>query len=120
MSLDSVHRFLADAVALYTLVLGIWGLLSSAWGQKVSEAFWVALVIGELLIMTQGLLGAFLWSQGRVPAQGVHVFYGALPALGIPAIYIVTRGAEGRRETLAYGSMALLITLLTFQAIATA
>jgi hypothetical protein len=120
MSLDSVHGFLSDAIVLYTLVLGIWGLSSFALGQGISEAYWIALVLGELLVMTQGMLGAFLWSQGQQPAQGAHVLYGAAPALGIPAVYIVTRGREGRRETLAYGSMALLITLLTFQAIATA
>jgi hypothetical protein len=120
MSLDNIHGFLADAVILYTLILGIWGVSSSALGQGISEAYWIALVIGEMLVMTQGLLGAFLWSQGQQPAQGAHVLYGAAPALGIPAVYVVSRGREGRKEILAYGIVALLITLLTFQAIATA
>jgi hypothetical protein len=120
MSLDSVHGFLADAVILYTLILGIWGVSSSALGQGISEPYWIALALGEMLLMTQGLLGAFLWSQGQQPAQGAHVLYGAAPALVIPAVYIITRGREDRKQALAYGIMALLITLLTSQAIATA
>jgi hypothetical protein len=120
MSLNTAHGQLSEAVAFYTLGLGIWGLLNFARRQEVSTGYWTALVIGELLVMTQGMLGGALWAQGHQPAQGIHVLYGAVTALGIPVVYVSTRGREGHTESLAYGGVALLVALLTWQAIATA
>jgi hypothetical protein len=41
-------------------------------------------------------------------------------ALGIPAIYVYTRGRDGRAENLAYGSMTLIVALLAYRAVITA
>lgn len=120
MSLSDVHGQLSTAVVLYTIALGVWGIFNFIRQQGVSESYWGALVIGELLIMAQGLLGGALWAQGLRPARGVHVLYGVVTALGIPAVYVYTRGREGQAENLAYGSAALIVALLTFQAIVTA
>ena len=120
MSLDGFHASLSDSVVTCTLALGMWGLLNFARRQKISEVYWGALVVGQLLVMTQGLLGGFLWAQGYQPTLGVHVIYGAVPALGIPAVYVVTRGREGRGASLAYGIVALVLAWLTWQAHVTA
>ena len=120
MSLSDVHGQLSTAVVLYTIALGVWGIFNFIRRQGISESYWGALVIGELLIMAQGLLGGALWTQGLRPARGVHVLYGVVTALGIPAVYVCTRGREGQAENLAYGSAALIVALLTFQAIVTA
>ena len=47
------------------------------------------------------------------------LIYGTLAALGIPVIYAVTRGREGRRESLAYGITLLLVALLIWGATTT-
>ena len=74
----------------------------------------------ELLILTQGSLGGLLWFQGRQPEQGIHMLYGVVAAVGIPAVYVGTRGREGRKESLAYGIAALAVALLAWLAAASA
>lgn len=120
MSLTDVHGQLSSAVMLYAIALGVWGVFNYIQRHNISAGYWGALVIGELSFMTQGLLGGLLWSQGHRPMQELHVIYGATTALGIPLIYAYTRGREGRTESLAYGSAALIVALLILQATVTA
>jgi hypothetical protein len=120
MALTDVHGRLSNAVILYAAVLGAWGIYNFVRRRKVSEGYWGALVIGELLILAQGLLGGLLWTQGERPERGVHILYGVVTALGIPAVYVYTRGREGRAENLAYGSAVLIVALLAYRAIITA
>jgi hypothetical protein len=120
MSLSEFHDQLSSAVVLYAVILGVWGLYGFVKRHGVSEGYWGALVIGELLILAQGLVGGYLWAQGLRPDRGVHVLYGVVTALGIPAVYVYTRGREGRAENLAYGSAALLVAILAYRAIITA
>ncbi len=119
MTLTEFHGQLSSAVVLYAVILGVWGVLNFVRRREVSEGYWGALLIGELLILAQGVLGAYMWYQGLRPGRGVHVLYGVVTALGVPAIYAYTRGREGRAENLAYGSMALIVALLAYRAIVT-
>jgi hypothetical protein len=120
MSLLTVHSQLSTAVILYSVILGAWGIYNFTRHQDVTEGFWGALIIAELLILGQGLLGGLLWYQGYRPERGIHLLYGVVTALGIPAVYVFTRGRDRRPENLAYGSVALLVALLAFRAIVTA
>jgi hypothetical protein len=120
MDLTNIHGRLSNAVLLYTVILGVWGFYSFIRRREMSEGYWGALMIGELLIMAQGLVGGLLWFQGHRPDRGLHVLYGVITALGIPAIYVYTRGREGRAENLAYGSASLIVALLAYRAVVTA
>jgi hypothetical protein len=120
MTLTEVHVRLSNAVILYAVILGVWGFYGFVQRRQVSEGYWGALVIGQVLILAQGLLGALLFYQGIRPDRGVHVLYGVVTALGIPAIYVYTRGRDGRAENLAYGSMTLIVALLAYRAVITA
>jgi hypothetical protein len=120
MSLTDVHGQLSNALLLYTVIVGVWGFYNFIRRREVSEGYWGALVIAELLILAEGLLGGYLWYQGHRPGRWVHVLYGVTTALGIPAVYLYTRGREGRAENLAYGSVTLLMALLAVRAIITA
>jgi len=119
MSLSDVHSWLSDALLFYTLLTGLWGLLNFIGEREVSLGYWGALAMAQMLVMSQGLLGGLLWLQDKRPAQGIHVIYGTLAALGLPLIYAITRGREGRRESLAYGVALLLVALLVWGAAAT-
>jgi hypothetical protein len=119
MSLSEIHSQLSNAVIMYTVALGLWGIYGFSKRRSVSEGFWGALIIGELLILAEGLLGGYLWAQGIRPSRWVHVLYGVTTALGIPAVYVYTRGREGRAENLAYGCAALIVALLTYRAVVT-
>ncbi len=120
MTLTQVHGRLANAVVLYAIILGVWGLYNWARRHQVSAGYWGALVIAELLVLTQGALGGLLWAQGHRPGRDIHILYGFVTALGIPAVYVYTRGREGRAENLAYGSAALIVALLAIRAVVTA
>jgi hypothetical protein len=120
MTLTEFHGRLSNAVLIYVVILGVWGFYSYLRRRGISEGYWGALVIGEILILAQGVVGAVLWYQGLRPDRGLHVLYGIVTALGIPAVYVYTRGREGRAENLAYGSMALIVALLAYRAVVTA
>jgi hypothetical protein len=107
MSIVEVHARLGNGIILIYLALAIWGAVRFARRQGVSESYWVALVIAELVILTQGGLGIFLLYSGIRPVQGPHVLYGFICPLTTPAVYVFTRGREGRSEMLAYTVMAL-------------
>lgn len=120
MSVTDVHSRLSNAVLLYAVILGVWGIYNFVRRREVSEGYWGALAVGELLILAQGLLGGYLWYQGVRPARGIHILYGVVTALGIPAVYTYTQGRGGRAENLAYGSAALIVALLAYRAVTTA
>jgi len=120
MALTDVHDRLSNAVLIYAVILGVWGIYNFLQRRGVSEGYWGALVIGQLLIMAQGLLGGLLWYTNAPPERGVHLLYGVTTALGIPAVYVYTRGREGRAENLAYGSASLLVAILAYRAVMTA
>ena len=120
MSIVEVHARLGNGIVLYYLALAIWGAVRFARRQRVSEGYWVALVIAELVILAQGGLGIYLLYSGNGAAQGAHVLYGFASPLTVPAVYVYTRGREERSEMLAYAVMALVTAGLIVGAIITA
>ena len=120
MSLPEVHGALANAALIYFLLVAIWGLVRFVRRQGVSANYWGALVIAELLILTLGTLGAFLWYTGFRPARGVHILYGLVSGLAIPAVYVFMKGREDRSEQLMYGVVALVTVGLILRGIVTA
>jgi hypothetical protein len=110
MSLTVVHSNLANAALIYFAILAVWG----------SSSYWGALVIAELLILAQGTLGAYLWYSGLRPGRGIHILYGLVSALSIPAVYAYTKGGEERREMLIYAVVALVTAGLILRATVTA
>jgi hypothetical protein len=127
MSLTVVHSNLANAALIYFAILAVWGLARFARRQGVSSSYWGALVIAELLILAQGTLGAYLWYSGLYlwysglrPGRGIHILYGLVSALSIPAVYAYTKGGEERREMLIYAVVALVTAALILRATVTA
>jgi len=120
MSIVEVHARLGNGIVLIYLAMAIWGAVRFARRQGVSESYWVALVIAELVILAQGGLGTYLWYSGIRPAQGAHVLIGFVSPLTTPGVYVFTRGREERWEMLVYTMMALVMVGLVVGAIGTA
>lgn len=120
MSLTTVHNNLANTALIYFVILAVWGLVRFARRQGVSSSYWGALVIAEILILAQGTLGAYLWYSGLRPGRGIHILYGLVSALTIPAVYAYTKGGEERREMLIYAVVALVTAGLILRATVTA
>ena len=115
-----IHGRLANTVLLYVLVLGIWGFWRYFRKQGLDSSFWGALVIAEILILVQGILGIVLLFMGLSPERGfVHILYGIVSAIGLPAVYVFTKGQDERRDMLVYGAVLLFLFAIAIRAMAT-
>lgn len=102
---------------LFMGALGIWGLFNYGRGTGVTGSFWGALVIAELLVLVEGVLGAILFVNGLRPARsGIHILYGIVLAFSIPGAFSYTRGRTGRGEMLVYAIVALFLAGVTLRA----
>jgi len=102
---------------MFMLICSVWALLTAVRGSGLSGSFWGAVMIGEGLLVAQGLIGAVLWLGGHQPARGaMHLLYGVLSVIVLPAALTYLRGREGRREALLFA----LVVLFTFGLIARA
>jgi hypothetical protein len=120
MSLAEIHGRLGNTATLFALGLGVWGLFLYFRKQGPGASYFGGLVIGELLFIAQAVLGATLYFSGRPLAQAVHVLYGALGVIALPAAYAYTRGGVERRDSLIYGIVCLFLFGVALRAITTA
>ncbi|MBK7918209.1 MAG: hypothetical protein IPJ94_18530 [Chloroflexi bacterium] len=54
-----VHNQLSQTIWIYFLILGLWGLFRAVRKLAVDGNYMGALVIGQVLYLVQGILGAF-------------------------------------------------------------
>lgn len=118
-SIVQIHAGLADTVRLFTLVVGVWALVNYVRREGLSASYWGALVIGELVLAAQAILGAILYVQGGRPPRIIHFLYGVLVLMVWPGIFAFTEGRDGRREALYYGIAGLFLFGLAMRAIST-
>lgn len=120
MTLSNIHDRLSVTIVLYAFILAAWGLWRSYRKQGLDGSFWGALAINEILILIQGLIGIIMWSSNLRPDRGtMHVLYGVVTALSLPATYAFTRGRDTRREMLAYALVLLAVIGLAGRAMIT-
>jgi hypothetical protein len=115
-----LHARLAGTVALFTVLAGLWGLVAALRRRPVEAGYWGILGVGEILFLAQGALGVLLYVAGERPGRGIHILYGALTALTLPAFYVITRGRDDTRAQWAYTFLFFLLTALSLRAVATA
>jgi len=120
MPIEQIHARLGNAALLFLFVAGVWGLLRWRRQQSVDANYFGVLVVGELLLAAQTLLGAWMLVQGRGAAldrPGMHVLYGVLTMLTLPAVYAFTQGrTETPREQGLYGFVCLFLAALVWRA----
>jgi len=120
MSLPMIHGRLANTVILYCLALSLWAFWRFFRKQGVDSSYWGALVIGEILILVQGAIGAYMWLINALrPERGIHILYGVVTALTIPAVYAFTRGRSDRRDMLIYATSMLFLFGISLRALTT-
>jgi hypothetical protein len=120
MILAEFHGRLATTTLLYTLILALWAWWRYFRKEGVSSSYWGALVINEILFLAQGALGIIMYLNGLRPlAGGMHILYGIVGLVGIPAIFLFTRGNEGRRAMLIYGAGLLFMVGIAIRAMMT-
>lgn len=120
VTLLQFHAALGNAVLLFSLAIGLYGLFLYIRKQTISSGFWGTLAIGELLYLSQIAVGLILIVQGDRPGRGVHILYGILPVITLPAAYAFTNGREDHRAAFMYGLIGLFLAGVSIRAITTA
>ncbi|HUS17879.1 MAG TPA: hypothetical protein VM536_23025 [Chloroflexia bacterium] len=115
-----MHRTVGSMGLLYTLLVGVWGLVLFLRRQAPGGNFTGALVIAQVLFVIQALVGVVLIVLGRLPAQSVHFLYGICTVLTLPLAYTMTRGRNDSRAALIYGLALLFLWGLAERAVGTA
>jgi hypothetical protein len=116
---NQLHAALANTVILFMVACGLWGLLATFRGG-MNGSLAGALVIGEGLILAQGLLGGVSFLLGYRPVQeGLHFLYGVSMAISLPGIYTFTRDRSSQTQSLWFGAGALFIAGLAIRGITT-
>ncbi len=120
MTATLLHDRLALTALMYVTVMGLWGLWRAFRRQEIDGSFWGALVVAEIVILIQGLLGGYMWFAGLRPMRGgVHILYGIASALVIPGVFAFTRGGADRRATFIYAISLLFLAGLIIRGITT-
>ena len=109
-----LHDRLPFTIIALLILLLLWGLVDLV-RARVSQGLLALLWIGQLLICAQALLGfILLLANLRHPHLALHLIYGLLSLLLLPATRYYIRGRSGRGEVatlLACGFVLLIIIL---------
>jgi hypothetical protein len=120
MTLIDLHARFGLTALYYFLAISLWGFFRFFRRQGLDSAYWGALVIAELLLLGQGLLGGYLWVVGLRPARAIHILYGFVALAMIPGTYVYTKGRSDRPEILVYGTATIVGVGLLMRALFTA
>lgn len=115
-----MHDRLSVTVMIYFLVVGLWGLLEFARGGAIRGEIAGALVIGQVLVVVQGLFGVVLYINGPRPEDPVHILYGATAVLVLPFAWSYIRDRSPRQGLLIYSLIALFVSGLAIRGMTTA
>jgi hypothetical protein len=120
MDLSMVHERLATAMILYSVVAGVWGIVGGLRRQTMSGNYWGIIAVAEVLFVVQALVGITLWLGGDRPARGVHILYGVVANLSLPAYYAMSKGRDDSRAVSTYGLLFFFLVAITLRAMTTA
>jgi hypothetical protein len=121
MSLPEVHARLANTAMIYCILMALWGLWRFFRGQGISGGYFGAVVIAELILAVQGLMGLILWFGAGASRPGwVHWLYGIVLLMGAPVVYAYTKGRQERPEMLLYAVAYIIMIALVLRAMVTA
>ncbi len=118
-TIEFIHSRLALTAIMYALAMGGWAAWSYLRGHGVNSNYWGALIIGEIVMLGQGVLGIILVLSGARPADVLHFLYGVLVALAWPGVYVYTNARAGRSEAAIYAVVSFFLFGLAIRAIMT-
>lgn len=113
------HDRLATTIILFFAIAGFWGLFEFARGGVLGGAISGILLIGQGLVLVQGLLGLVLFVWGDRPDDMVHLLYGFTAALILPFAWSYFRDRAPRQGLLIYSLIALFIVGLAIRGMTT-
>ncbi|HEU5101062.1 MAG TPA: hypothetical protein VFU22_18685 [Roseiflexaceae bacterium] len=119
-ALDVLHARLLVTILLFFGALTIWGLVGYLRGQGMSGGYKGALAIGELLMLSEFIIGVLLLLSGAQPSRlGIHILYGIVAIITLPGTFAYTRGRDDRWEQLIYAVVCLFLCGIALRALGT-
>ena len=119
-SLTILHARLVITILLFFGALALWGFFNYLRGQGVSGSYLGALAVGELLMLSEFIVGLILLLSGQRPYRvGVHILYGVVAILTLPGTFAYIRGRDSRWEQLIYVTVCLFLCGIALRAITT-
>ncbi len=121
-----IHGWLGNTSGYYAIIMAGWGLWRFFRKQGIDSEYWGALVIEEGLILLHVLMGVFLyfvgpnWDPPVLLGQPIHILYGGVSALVLPAIFAVTKGKKERPQLLIYLLVNAILAFIMYRAVRTA
>ena len=115
-----IHELIGTMGLIYTLVLGLWGLVLFFRAQPPTSSYIGALWIATGIFGLQTLVGVILWLLGGQPREWIHYLYGVLAALSTPLAFTITRNRPDRRSSLIYAFFLLFVFVIAIRAYMTA
>src|ERR671924_836045 len=101
-----LHARLLITILLFFGALTLWGFFNYLRGEAISGGYSGALVIGELLMLAEFILGVILLVAGRHPyREAIHILYGVVAIIVLPGAFAYTRGRDSRFENLVYAAV---------------
>jgi heme A synthase len=119
MFLQDLHCRIALSTLFFVFALGTWGAVNFVRVRGVSSNYLGALVIGEILLLLQGILGLILVLMGQWPADSLHFLYGVTIAISWPGVYAYTHAETSRREMGIYSIVSFFMFGLAVRAMMT-
>jgi hypothetical protein len=114
-----LHRVLSNTIWLFLLLLGLWGLFRAIRRNSVDGSYMGAMVIGELLLVLQTVLGIILLIGGEQPGRTIHLLYGAFAVVALPGLFALLRGDDSSRAQFYYAALILFLFGVSLRAIGT-
>ena len=115
-----IHARLASTVQYYVIAMMLWGLWRFWRKEGFNSSYWGSVMIAGVLILVQGLLGSYLWLSGDRPAQQVmHILYGLVGVIALPATFVYTKGIDDRRTLLVYALVFMALMGIFIRAVVT-
>jgi heme A synthase len=112
----ALHRGLTNMAVLYFLILGIWGMFRAVRGRDVNSSYLGALVVAQILLMVNVIVGGVLWLDGRAAGMvrfDVHALYGGFVLVFLPFVYaVLLRGDDSNRGQWVWGFVNLFMFFL--------
>lgn len=90
MTLNQLHAGLSNTAVLFIGVIGVWALLLRLRSRPLNPSWYGAAVVGEVILVLQGLLGAVMYFQGlnvMLARPFMHILYGIVAIVTLPASY---------------------------------
>lgn len=79
--MGAIHEFIGWGVVAIFTVGWMWAAVAAVLRRDAGERFWTWLMVAQVVVGVQALVGVVLLLMGRTPTTWLHVVYGFGPLL---------------------------------------